>query len=171
MLSRTARVCIVGQAPGIKVHETGLPFNDRSGDRLRQWLGIGREQFYDSSLFAIVPMGFCFPGYDAKGGDLPPRRECAAHWRVQVMAAMPQIELLVCIGQYAQAWHIPHLRGANLTETVRGWRDIVAKTTGPNVLPLPHPSWRNTGWLKANSWFEAELVPWLQTAVKEKIKR
>lgn len=164
-------MCIVGQAPGIRVHETGLPFNDRSGDRLRQWLNVDRQAFYNPDLFAILPMGFCFPGYDAKGGDLPPRRECSAAWRAAAMAAMPQIELLVCIGQYAQAWHIPHLRGANLTGTVGDWRRIVAETAHPVVVPLPHPSWRNTGWLKANPWFEAELVPWLQAAVKEKIER
>ncbi len=167
VLSQTARVCIVGQAPGIRVHETGLPFNDRSGDRLRQWLGVDRTLFYDPNRFALVPMGFCFPGYDAKGGDLPPRPECAPAWREDIMASMPQIELVICIGQYAQAWHIPNLRGRTLTDTVGRWRDIVAVTRGPQIVPLPHPSWRNTGWLKANRWFEADLVPWLQARVRD----
>ena len=115
---------IAGQAPGLRVHESGLPFNDASGDRLRQWLGVTASEFYDPSLFAIVPMGFCFPGYDDKGSDLPPRRECAPRWRARVMDAMPQIELVLAIGQYAQGWHLGDRRAATMTETVRNWRDI-----------------------------------------------
>ncbi|MHA7968760.1 uracil-DNA glycosylase family protein [Rhizobium sp. CAU 1783] len=167
IISTRARVLIAGQAPGLKVHQTGLPFNDASGDRLRQWLGVDRETFYDRDRFAIVPMGFCFPGYDANGHDLPPRRECAPEWRTAVMAAMPQVELVLAIGQYAQAWHLGSRRRRTMTETVEHWRDYwQANVDGPKVLPLPHPSWRNTGWLKRNSWFEAEVLPILKKQVK-----
>ncbi|MGR6469213.1 uracil-DNA glycosylase family protein [Rhizobium sp. PAMB 3182] len=165
VLSSTARILIAGQAPGIRVHDSGIPFNDPSGDRLRHWLGVDRDAFYDPAKFSIVPMGFCFPGYDAKGGDKPPRRECAPQWRSAVMAAMPQIELVLAIGQYAQAWHMPGERRANLTETVRDWKAIFEGSTQPQVLPLPHPSWRNSGWLKKNSWFESELLPVLREKV------
>lgn len=165
-LSSTARVLIAGQAPGLRVHETGIPFNDASGDRLRQWLGVDRETFYDRSRFAIAPMGFCFPGYDANGHDLPPRRECAPHWRQTVMDAMPQVDLILAIGQYAQAWHLGALRRKTMTETVANWRDfLLANREGPRVLPLPHPSWRNTGWLKRHPWFEAEVLPVLRREV------
>jgi uracil-DNA glycosylase len=165
-LSSAARVLIAGQAPGLRVHETGLPFNDASGDRLRSWLGVDRETFYDRARFAIVPMGFCFPGYDENGHDLPPRRECAPHWRQTVMDAMPQVELILAIGQYAQAWHLGGLRLKTMTETVAHWRDfLLANREGPRVLPLPHPSWRNTGWLKRHPWFEAEVLPVLKREV------
>ncbi|MCQ2004015.1 uracil-DNA glycosylase family protein [Rhizobium sp. NRK18] len=165
VLSSTARILIAGQAPGIRVHDSGIPFNDPSGDRLRNWLGVDRETFYDPAKFSVVPMGFCFPGYDAKGGDKPPRRECAPQWRQTVMDAMPQIELILAIGQYAQAWHMPSERRANLTETVRDWRAIFEGSSRPQVLPLPHPSWRNSGWLKKNPWFETELLPVLREKV------
>lgn len=165
VISQTARILISGQAPGLRVHESGLPFNDASGDRLRQWLGVSREQFYDPGMFAIVPMGFCFPGYDAHGSDLPPRRECAPRWRSQVIEAMPQIELVLAIGQYAQAWHLGDRRAATMTETVRNWRTYLGSNTGPAVLALPHPSWRNTGWLKKNPWFEADILPALRERV------
>ncbi len=160
--SSRARVLIAGQAPGTKVHASGIPFDDRSGDRLRDWLGVTPAQFYDADNFAIVPMGFCFPGLDAKGGDLPPRRECAPAWRAPLLALMPQIELVLAVGGYAQAWHMGVRRGASLTETVAGWRAALARGPGPRVLPLPHPSWRNTAWLKRNPWFEAELLPALR---------
>ena len=163
--SAVARICIAGQAPGLRVHESGIPFDDRSGDRLREWLGVDRDTFYDREKFAIVPMGFCFPGYDAKGGDLPPRKECAQHWHGDIFEAMPQVELLLVIGQYAQAFHLGKLRKKTLTETVAHWSDIVAETAAPVCLPLPHPSWRNTGWLKRNPWFEAELLPELRKRV------
>ncbi|WP_246752755.1 uracil-DNA glycosylase family protein [Sinorhizobium sp. BG8] len=166
VLSATARVLIAGQAPGLRVHETSLPFNDASGDRLRAWLDVGRDDFYDRTKFAIIPMGFCFPGYDAKGSDLPPRRECAPHWRARVLEAMPQIELVLAIGQYAQAWHLGSRRSASMTETVREWRRHLDRNERPAVLPLPHPSWRNTGWLKRNPWFSQELLPELQRRVK-----
>ncbi len=165
VISTTARVLIAGQAPGLRVHESGLPFNDASGDRLRDWLDVDRETFYDRDRFAIVPMGFCFPGYDAKGSDLPPRRECAPQWRERVIAAMPQIELVLAIGQYAQAWHLGEQRRENVTETVRAWQSILFANRSPAVLPLPHPSWRNSGWIKRNPWFERELLPTLRQRI------
>jgi uracil-DNA glycosylase len=165
VISTTARVLIAGQAPGLRVHESGVPFNDASGDRLRDWLDVDRETFYDRDRFAIVPMGFCFPGYDAKGSDLPPRRECAPQWRERVLAAMPQIELVLAIGQYAQAWHLGGQRRENMTETVRAWQSILFANRPPAVLPLPHPSWRNSGWIKRNPWFERELLPTLRQRI------
>lgn len=170
VLSKTARVLIAGQAPGLKVHESGLPFNDASGNRLRAWMGITREEFYDPDLFAIVPMGFCFPGYDDKGSDLPPRKECAPLWRARALAAMPQVELVLAIGQYAQAWHLGPRRKKGMTETVRNWREYFFANQEPRVLPLPHPSWRNTGWLKRNPWFEEEVLPVLQQHVESLIR-
>ncbi|WP_436640250.1 uracil-DNA glycosylase family protein [Microbaculum sp. FT89] len=164
-LSGSARLAICGQAPGTRVHATGIPFNDPSGDRLRDWMGIGRETFYDRARIAIVPMGFCFPGLDAKGGDLPPRRECAATWHDRVFAAMPQIELIVAIGQYAQAYHLGAARRRSLAETVAAWREIWDGQASPRVLALPHPSWRNTAWLKRNPWFETDVVPVLRAEV------
>ncbi|AYG59390.1 uracil-DNA glycosylase family protein [Rhizobium jaguaris] len=166
VLSATARILIAGQAPGLRVHESGLPFNDASGDRLRQWLGVERDSFYNVEHFAIMGMGFCFPGYDAAGGDLPPRRECAPLWRQRAMDAMPQIELVLTIGQYAQAWHLGPRRMASMTETVSEWRRYLFTNQSPAVLPLPHPSWRNSGWLKRNPWFETELLPVLRERVK-----
>ncbi|MEZ2219315.1 uracil-DNA glycosylase family protein [Rhizobium sp. RCC_161_2] len=166
VLSATARILIAGQAPGLRVHESGLPFNDASGDRLRQWLGVDRDSFYNPDHFAIVPMGFCFPGYDAAGSDLPPRKECAPLWRQRTLEAMPQIELVLAIGQYAQAWHLGVARMASMTETVSEWRRYLLTNRSPAILPLPHPSWRNSGWLKRNPWFEAELLPVLQERVK-----
>jgi len=129
-------------------------------------MGVTPEQFYDVAKLAIVPMGFCFPGLDARGSDLPPRRECAPHWRGRVFAAMPQIELVLVIGQYAQAWHLGQRRRKSLTETVRDWRMLLDAPGHPKVLPLPHPSWRNNAWLKRNTWFEAELLPVLRAEVE-----
>lgn len=163
--SRRARVLIAGQAPGTRVHASGVPFDDRSGERLREWMDVVRAEFYDPDLFAIVPMGFCFPGQDDKGGDLPPRRECAPAWRARLMGLMPQVELVLAVGQYAQSWHLGADCRASLTETVRDWRRSLAA----GVLPLPHPSWRNTGWLKMNPWFETELLPVLQAEIRRRI--
>jgi len=164
--SSKARILIAGQAPGTRVHASGRPFTDPSGDRLRDWLGVDEKQFYDPELFAIVPMGFCFPGQDAKGGDLPPRRECAPAWRGRVMELMPQLRLVLVIGQYAHAWHLGGLRQKTLTETVRNWRVILDQSaSGCPVMPLPHPSWRNSGWIRKNQWFEAELLPELKQLV------
>ena len=167
--SDAARILIAGQAPGTKVHLSGRPFTDASGDRLRAWLGVTPEEFYDARKFAIVPMGFCFPGQDAKGGDLPPRRECAPAWRSRLMAAMPQIELVLTIGIYAQTWHMGAARKPSLTETVADWRAVWEASASPRVLPLPHPSWRNTGWLKRNPWFETELLPFLRMEIRRRI--
>ncbi|MCG7503469.1 uracil-DNA glycosylase family protein [Mesorhizobium sp. IRAMC:0171] len=167
--SSTARILLAGQAPGTKVHLSGMPFTDASGDRLRDWLGVTSEEFYDTEKFAIVPMGFCFPGQDSKGSDLPPRKECAPAWRALLVASMPQIELVLTIGVYAQSWHMGAGLRASLTETVSDWRNIWAAATGPKVLPLPHPSWRNTGWLKKNPWFEMELLPFLKSEIRSRI--
>ncbi|MFD1694722.1 uracil-DNA glycosylase family protein [Roseibium aestuarii] len=165
-VSPKARICLCGQAPGTRVHGSGRPFTDPSGDRLRQWLGIGEEIFYDADRLAIVPMGFCFPGLDAKGGDLPPRPECRRTWHDMLFARLPALELIVIIGQYAQAYHLGPRRKASLTETVVHWRDYWEdETLHPRVLPLPHPSWRNNAWLKRNPWFEEELLPVLQAEV------
>lgn len=161
-VSKTARVCICGQAPGTRVHKSGRPFTDPSGDRLRQWMDVAEDVFYDPSRLAIVPMGFCFPGLDAKGGDLPPRRECWEAWHDQLFAALPQVELILVIGQYAQAYHLGKARRKSLTETVADWQGYwnAPREPGvPAILPLPHPSWRNTGWLKKNPWFETDLLP------------
>ena len=161
VLSTTARILIAGQAPGLRVQETGIPFNDASGDRLRDWLAVSRDQFYDPAKFAILPMGFCFPGYDAKGSDLPPRRECAPRWRKQALETMPQIELVIAVGGYAQRWHLGKATAGSVTDTVLDWRSHV----GHGVIPLPHPSWRNTAWLRRNPWFDAELLPELRRKV------
>jgi len=157
-VSTTARILIVGQAPGRLVHETGIPWNDRSGERLRDWLGLASEDFYDRRRIAIVPMGFCFPGTDANGADRPPRPECAPRWQARFLALMPRIELTLLVGRYAQLFYLG--RGASMTETVAAWRDHPQA-----LLPLPHPSWRNTGWLRRNPWFERELVPVLRRRV------
>ncbi|MEW9808294.1 uracil-DNA glycosylase family protein [Mesorhizobium marinum] len=167
--SARARILIAGQAPGTRVHLSGKPFTDPSGDRLRDWLGVTAAEFYDTDNFAIVPMGFCFPGQDAKGGDLPPRRECAQAWRARLIEKMPQVELVLTIGLYAQAWHLGAARRSSLTETVAGWREIFAEPRVPKVLPLPHPSWRNTAWLKKNPWFEMEFLPFLKTEIVHRL--
>ena len=156
-----ARLLIVGQAPGRKVHESGIPWNDPSGDLLRAWLGIGREGFYDESLIAIVPAGFCYPGKGA-GGDLPPRPECAPLWHPRVRALMPDIRLTLLIGQYAHAYYLGDRRKATLAETVRARSEYA-----PGFLPLPHPSPRNRRWLRNNDWFDREVVPELRARVRE----
>ena len=168
-LSATARILIAGQAPGTRVHASGLPFTDPSGDRLRAWMGVTEEIFYDRARIAIVPMGFCFPGHDAHGGDLPPRRECAPAWRDRVMAAMPAVDFVLAVGRSAQLWHLGRDARPNLGETVAAWREILARSALPCILPLPHPSWRNTGWLKRHPWFEAEVVPELRRRVAERL--
>jgi uracil-DNA glycosylase len=162
--SRTAQILIAGQAPGTRVHASGRPFTDPSGDRLRDWMGIELEVFYDPTQIAIAPMGFCFPGLDGKGGDLPPRPECARHWRVELMAAMPQVRFIVALGLYAQRWHLGPRAALRLHETVANWRKMI--DLSPPVLPLPHPSWRNNHWLHDNPWFAEELLPFLRQEVK-----
>ena len=167
--SATARLAICGQAPGTRVHASGKPFTDPSGVRLRSWMGVTEDEFYDESRVAIVPMGFCFPGQDAKGGDLPPRRECAALWHEKIFAALPQIELVLAVGAYAQAFHLGAAKGRTLQETMLRWREHLAATSDPKVLPLPHPSWRNNAWLKKNPWFEADLLPVLRREVRQRL--
>lgn len=162
--SAGARLLIASQAPGNRAHQSGVPFSDPSGRRLRAWLGLGEADFYDPARVAILPMGACFPGLDAKGGDRPPRRECAPAWRADLLAGLPRLDLILVIGQYAQAWHLGP-RPGGLTGTVAGWRAILAASVRPRVLPLPHPSWRNNGWLRTNPWFEAELLPVLRAEV------
>ena len=157
-----ARVLIAGQAPGLRVHEAGKPFWDRSGVRLRSWLGIDEATFYDRSRIAVVPMAFCFPGYDAKGSDLPPPRLCAASWRDRLLDRLPGVGLTLLVGGYAQKWHLGAAAKGGVTQTVAAWRDFA-----PHTVPLPHPSWRNTAWLKRNPWFEAELLPALRIRMAE----
>lgn len=154
------RILIAGQAPGLRVHLEGKPFRDRSGDRLRDWLGLDEDSFYDRRRIAIVPMAFCFPGYDARGADLPPPKICAATWHDKVMAALGDVPLTILVGGHAHRFHLN--RPANVTQTVRDWRDLA-----PRIFPLPHPSWRNTGWLKKNPWFADDLLPELRRAVKD----
>ena len=143
-----------------------MPFTDPSGDRLRDWMGLTSEEFYDQSRLAIVPMGFCFPGYDAKKSDLPPRKECVFTWHDRIFQSMPQLELIVVIGQYAQAYHMGEKRKKTLTETVARWRETFNEDVTPKILPLPHPSWRNSAWLKKNPWFERDVLPVLRAEVE-----
>lgn len=157
--SSTAQLLIVGQAPGRRVHETGIPFNDPSGDRLRDWLGLDRTVFYDPELCAIIPMGFCYPG-TGKNGDLPPRKECAPAWRRQLLDHLPRIKTTIIIGQYAIDWHLGSRKYKNLTETVRHWQEY-----GPDLFVLPHPSPRNNIWLRRNPWFEQDVLPPLKQAI------
>ena len=154
-----ARILIVGQAPGRRVHESGLPFTDPSGDRLRAWMGVTSEQFYDERKIAVAAMSFCYPG-TVNGADLPPRKECAPLWRPRLLPLLKNVQLTLLVGSYAQRYHLGARAGSSLSETVRAWRGF-----GPEVLPIPHPSWRNSAWLKRNPWFEAELVPELQRRV------
>lgn len=158
-ISRTARILIAGQAPGRKVHASGVPFDDASGDRLRDWLGIDRETFYDVSRVAILPMGFCYPG-TGKSGDMPPRPECAVAWREKILLELPAVTLTIVIGQYAIAWHLGARAKATLTETVHAWREF-----SPRLWPLPHPSPRNNIWLKKNPWFVRNVLPEMRKEV------
>lgn len=160
----SARILIAGQAPGRKVHETGIPFNDASGNRLRQWLGLSPEVFYDETKLAILGMGFCFPG-TGKSGDLPPRPECAPTWRGPLLAKLKNIRLTLVLGQYAMAYHLPG-RGKTLTEVVTGWQ-----RDWPLIVPLPHPSPRNQAWIKHNPWFESELLPVLRLRIADVLRR
>ena len=159
-ISRTARILIAGQAPGSKVHASGIPFDDASGDRLRDWLGLDHETFYDANRVAILPMGFCYPG-TGKSGDLPPRPECSATWREKILRELSAVKLTLVIGQYAMAWHFGSRAKATLTETVQAWREYQ-----PKLWPMPHPSPRNNIWLKKNPWFAREVLPELRRQVK-----
>ncbi len=168
---RSARICIIGQAPGTRVHASGRPFTDPSGDRLRDWLGVSSDQFYNPHLFNIIPMGFCFPGLDDRGADLPPRRECARKWHGDLFALMPQIELILLVGLYAQRFHLGKRCKKTLTQTVADWREYAITDHRPIWLPLPHPSWRNNAWLRKNSFFERDVLPFLRTEVQRRIAR
>ncbi|MFS8036895.1 uracil-DNA glycosylase family protein [Xanthobacter sp. AM11] len=179
-VSATASILVASQAPGTKVHASGLPFTDASGDRLRAWMGVSTDDFYDAARIAITPMGFCFPGQDATGGDLPPRRECAAAWHDALFAALPAFSLILAVGRPAQAYHLARLGlaahlGASLGATVAGWQAVraagLARPAPVAVYPLPHPSWRNTGWLKRNPYFEREVVPALRADVARLLGR
>jgi uracil-DNA glycosylase len=154
------RLLICGQAPGRRVHESGLPFDDPSGDRLRDWMGVDRATFYGDPAIGVAAMAFCFPGTNPKGGDFPPPRRCAALWRARLLAELPNVELTLLVGGYAQAWALGDRRA--MTEVVRGWRAAPA-----HLLPLPHPSWRNTGWLAGNPWFAAEVLPYLRRRTRD----
>ena len=156
------RLLICGQAPGRRVHESGLPFDDRSGDVLRGWMGVDRETFYGDRRIGVAGMGFCFPGTDPKGGDYPPPKRCAELWRLRLLKQLPEVELTLLVGSYAQRWQRPAAKDRTMTETVAGWRGFL-----PHAIPLPHPSWRNTGWLKRNPWFEDEVQPYLKMRVAE----
>ncbi len=157
----TARICIAGQAPGRRAHESGVPYADASGERLRAWIGVGKDIFYDERLVAIVPMGFCFPGYDASGADLPPRRECASLWHDRLFALLPKFKLILAVGRFAQHYHLKEHAKKSVAQTVQAWREY-----GDEIIPLPHPSWHNHRWLKTNPWFEAELLPHLRERVQ-----
>jgi uracil-DNA glycosylase len=157
---------VCSQAPGTRVYRSEIPFTDASGDRLRDWMGVSPQEFYDERRIAVVPMGFCFPGQDEKGADLPPRSECAMLWHERLFDALPQLDLVLAVGSYAQNWHLGDEAGASLQETMLNWRVHLKRKTRPRVLPLPHPSWRNNGWLKRNPWFEEELLPVLRRQVR-----
>ncbi|MGX6648383.1 uracil-DNA glycosylase family protein [Maricaulaceae bacterium MS644] len=159
--SASAVIRIIGQAPGTRVQASGKPFTDPSGERLRDWLQMNESEFYDERRVAITPMGFCFPGLDAKGGDLPPRKECAPLWQPRADAALPHVKLTVLIGAHAQRWRLGGTAAKTLTGTVADWRRFA-----PDIFPTPHPSWRNNAWLKKHPWFEAELLPVLRAQVR-----
>lgn len=163
--SQTAKILLIGQAPGIRVHESGIPWDDASGKRLRQWMGISAEEFYDESKIAIVPMGFCYPG-TGKTGDFPPRKECATLWHDRLLDQLGGIELTIVMGKYALRYALGGRQKRNLTETVADWRSFTPKT-----VPLPHPSPRNNRWLKKNGWFESDVLPWLKQRVKKLVKK
>jgi uracil-DNA glycosylase len=160
--SATSRILIIGQAPGTRVHLSGIPWNDDSGNRLRDWTGISKDDFYDPARVALVPMGFCYPGKGVSG-DLPPRPECAPLWHDRILALLPKDRLTLLVGLYAQAYYLPR-KGETLTERVRDFAAF-----GPSVIPLPHPSWRSVGWQKRNPWFESDLLPALRESVRARL--
>lgn len=156
------QLLICGQVPGRRVHESGMPFTDPSGDRLRDWMGIDAETFYGDHRIGVAAQAFCYPGTATEGGDYPPPSRCATLWRPRLLAALPRMELTLLVGGYSQAWALGERAKRNMTETVRAWCEFT-----PSLLPLPHPSWRNTAWLRRNPWFEADVVPWLRARVQE----
>ncbi|MEO0712846.1 MAG: uracil-DNA glycosylase family protein [Pseudomonadota bacterium] len=165
--SKTAKILIASQAPGNLAHQSGKPFDDPSGVRLRSWMDVTEDEFWDDSRIAIAPMGFCFPGYDKNGGDLPPMKRCAGAWRDGLLARMPQIELILLIGGYSQAWHLGKMAGGSLTERVKNWRTFAKD----GLFTTPHPSWRNNAWLKRNPWFETDVLPELRASVRRCLQR
>lgn len=166
VLSQKAKIVICGQAPGNRVNQSGRPFTDPSGDRLRDWLGVSETQFYNPDNFAIVPMGFCFPGHDSHGGDLPPRPECRERWHDEIFSLMPQIELKILVGGSAQHYHLGGMAEKTVTATVANWRQHLI---GDKCFAMPHPSWRNTGWIRKNPWFESDLLPVLRKMIHERV--
>ena len=161
--SASARILVAGQAPGNLADRSGRPFTDPSGVRLREWMGVSEDEFYDERRIAIAPMGFCFPGYDSKGGDRPPMKICARTWHEGLLARLPRVELILAVGGYSQSWHLDLPSSKPLAEVVRNWRHYLETS---KTIPTPHPSWRNNGWLKRNSWFEGELLPVLREKVR-----
>lgn len=166
MVSADTRLLICGQAPGRRVHESGVPFTDPSGDRLRNWMGVDSDTFYGDARIGVAAQAFCYPGTAPKGGDYPPPKRCASLWRPALLEALPNVELTLLVGGYSQVWALGDRAKANMTETVRAWRDY-----GPSILPLPHPSWRNTAWLRKNPWFEADVLPHLRQRVRDMLGR
>lgn len=164
-ISPQAKILVIGQAPGTKAHQTGMPFNDASGDRLREWLNLSREQFYNEKEIAIMPMGFCYPGRYSRGGDLPPASACAPLWHSRTLKFLPNIQLMLLVGQYSQAYYLGDKRKKTLTETVKSWQEFL-----PTYFPLPHPSWRNNGWCRVNDWFETDVLPELKARVHSVLK-
>jgi uracil-DNA glycosylase len=160
-LASSAKVLIIGQAPGRKVHESGIPWNDASGERLRDWLGLDRPTFYDETRVAILPIGFCYPGADATGGDRPPRPECAPRWHTRLLELLPDVQLTLLVGQYAQRYYLRPRTETSMTETVRNFSDY-----GPQFFPLPHPSWRSAIWMRKHGWFEEKVVPQLRKVLQ-----
>jgi uracil-DNA glycosylase len=169
-VSRTARLAVIGQAPGTRVHASGIPFSDPSGQRLRSWMGVSDAEFYDEARVAVIPMGFCFPGLDGAGGDLPPRRECAPLWRPRLFGLLGQLDLILLVGAYAQRWHLGADAAPSVSATVQDYRGILSRPGRPRAFPLPHPSWRNNAWLSRNPWFEAELLVELKREVARVIR-
>ena len=157
--SATSRIVIIGQAPGTRVHESGIPWDDASGERLREWTGLTPERFYDAAEVALIPMGFCYPG-TGTSGDLPPRPECAPLWHERVLRMLPEDRLVILVGSFAQQRYLPDVKRLSLTERVRAF-----ETFGPNFFPLPHPSWRSTGWMQKNPWFESDVLPALRSVI------
>ncbi|MBN9543410.1 MAG: uracil-DNA glycosylase family protein [Alphaproteobacteria bacterium] len=158
--TKSAKILIIGQAPGTKAHDSNTPWNDASGNRLRDWLGLSKEAFYDEKQIAIIPMGFCYPGKDKNGGDKPPKKECSKLWHESLLNLMPNLELTLLVGSYSQKYYLKDKIKENMTKTVYAWQEYL-----PKFIPLPHPSWRNTAWLKKNPWFERDLLPFLRQQV------
>lgn len=162
--SSTARLLIIGQAPGSKVHQSGVPWDDASGDRLREWTGLSKEQMYDPAKVALLPMGFCYPG-KASGGDKPPRKECAPQWHERVLTELPKDRLTLLVGTYAQAAYMPEAKSLSMTERVRRFEEYM-----PEAIPLPHPAWRSTIWMRKNAWFEEDVLPVLREQVAQRMR-